>query len=202
MVISKGKGIGIGIGMCALNIRFLQLFQDNKELGKFANTFFAKTFSMELTNEHTIQIETKEDYYPIGVILKHFGQSVSDFKTMDECMAAVRHLCAENRKFQGGDEKPEIIDAKYPQFSRMWFIFSLGLTKTHTQKTEKRLEGVTDLKNLAQLEQAKVFMEGMGIEDDENPQSGAQIEGEKTGELKKTLELLKLSYLAHYSGDS
>ena len=79
----------------------------------------------------------------------------------------------------------------------MWFIFSLGLTKTHTQKTEKRLDGVTDLKSLAQLEQAKVCMEGMGLEDAENPQSGAQIEGEKADELKKTLELLKLSYLAH-----
>jgi hypothetical protein len=112
-------------------------------------------------------------------------------------MTAVRHLCAENRKFQGGDEKPEIIDAKYPQFSRMWFIFSLGLTKTHTQKTEKRLEGVTDLKNLAQLQQAKIFMEGMGIEDAENLTSGTHIEGEKVAELKKTLELLKLSYLAH-----
>jgi len=182
--------------MCALNIKFLQLFQDNKHLGKDALKF-AKAFSMSVTHDDSNTI-----VFPIGVILKHFGQSVQDFATMDECLAAVRHLCAENTRFQGGDEKPEVIDEKHPQFSRMWFVFSLGLKKVHTQKTEKKLEGVSDLKNLAQLEQAKVFMEGMGLDDPGASGSGAKIEGEKAGELKKNLELWKLSYLAHYSGDS
>ena len=176
-------------------IRFLDLFQDNKGLGKDALKF-VKTFKLAVDHTDTTAFGSNEDWYPMGKILHHFGQSVSDFTTMDECLAAVRHLCAENRRQQGYEEKPEAIDEKFPQFSRFWFVFSLGVKKVHTQNVVKKLEGIADLKTVAQLEQGKMFMEGMGF--DEGVASGSgQIENEKAAELKKALELLKLSYLAH-----
>ena len=63
----------------------------------------------------------------------------------------------------------------------------------HKQVVAKKLEQTVDLKNLAQLEEAKVFMEGMGynLVDDGAP----KVENAKAIELKKTVELLKFSHL-------
>ena len=132
----------------------------------------------------------------MGTILRHFGRQISDFKTTDDALAAVRHLVKENQRYNADtSEKPEMIDEKFPEFSRFWYVFSKGLTKTHTQNTQKKLEGVGDLKTVAMLEQGKMFMEGLGFNEEPVLGGDAQIENAKAEELKKKLELLKLSYL-------
>ena len=131
----------------------------------------------------------------MGTILGKFGKRLSDYKTTDDALAAVRHLVKENQVYNTHDDKPEQIDEKYPEFSRFWYVFSKGLTKTHTQDTEKKLEGVGDLKTVAMLEQGKMFMEGLGFNEELVAGDGAKIENAKAEELKKKLELLKLSYL-------
>ena len=182
--------------MWALNIRFLTLFQDNKGQGKDALKF-SKTFSINITHDDEHKTGSEEDYYPMGAILGKFGKKISDYKTTDDALAAVRHLVKENQIYNTHDDKPEQIDEKYPEFSRFWYVFSNGLTKTHTQNTQKKLEGVGDLKTVAMLEQGKMFMEGLGFNEELVAGDGAKIENAKAEELKKKLELLKLSYLAH-----
>ncbi len=177
--------------LCALSIRFLDLFQDNKSLGKDALKF-AKNFQISVDHSDTTSVGTKEDWFPMGHILKEFGQSVQDFKTMDDALAAVRHLCAQNRSEHGYEEKPEFLDEKFPQFSRFWFVFSLGKVQQHTSHVQKNLQQDVDLKNLDQLEKAKVFMEGLGFSEGSGS-SSVQVENEKVAELTKAVELLKLS---------
>ncbi len=123
--------------MCLLShvhvpsIRFLELFQDNKSLGKDALKF-VQNFNMSVDHQDTTRVGKKADYHPMGFILKEFGQGVHDFKTMDEAVAAVRHLCAKNIQEHGYEEKPEILDEKFPQFSRFWHVWSLGKVEEHT----------------------------------------------------------------------
>jgi len=169
----------------------LDLFQDNKNTGK-DSLKFAKTFAISLDHNDITSVGTKEDWYPMGHILKEFGQSVQDFKSMDEALAAVRHLCAQNREEHGYEEKPESLDAKFPQFSRFWFVFSLGKEQKHTSNVQKKLAQDVDLKNIKMLETAKVFMEGLGFSEGSDS-SGVQVENEKVAELTKAVELLKLS---------
>ena len=180
--------------MWALNIRFLNLFQDNKGQGK-DSLKFSKTFSISITHNDQHKTGSEEDYYPMGKILRDFGKKISDYNTVDDALAAVRHLVKENQVYNTRDDKPEMIDEKFPEFSRFWYVFSKGLTKTHTQNTQKKLEGVGDLKTVGQLEQGKMFMEGLGFNEEPVHGGGAQIENAKAEELKKKLELLKLSYL-------
>jgi hypothetical protein len=183
--------------MWALNIRFLNLFQDNKGQGKDALKF-AKTFSISIQHNDQHKTGSEEDYYPMGTILWKFGKRLSDYKTTEEALAATRHLVKENQVYNADtSNKPEMIDEKFPEFSKFWYVFSKGLQKTHTQNTEKKLEGVGDLKTVAMLEQGKMFMEGLGFNEVPVDGDGAKIENAKAADLKKKLELLKLSYLAH-----
>ncbi len=177
----------------ALIIRFLSLFQDNKSLGRDALKF-AKTFSMSVDHDDTTSVGTREDWYPMGIILKEFGHSVKDFDSVDDALNAVRYLCAQNKAEHGYEDKPESIDARFPQFSRFWFVKSLGKTEQHKSIVQKKLQQTVDLKGVAQLEQAKIFMEGLGFTDVQPGSScSGQIENEKATELKKHVELVKLS---------
>ncbi len=106
-------------------IRFLDLFQDNKLMGK-DSLKFAKVFEVKLDHVDTTTIGSKEDYFPMGDILQKHGSKLSDFKTPQDALEAVRHLCAKNREQHGYEEKPEKVDEKFPQFSEFWFVFSLG----------------------------------------------------------------------------
>ena len=174
-------------------IRFLDLFQDNKTLGRDALKF-AKDFQMSVTHNDLTTVGTKEDFFPIGQILGLYGQSIKDFKSTDEALDAVRHLCALNREEHGYDEKPEQVDAKFPIFSKFYFVMGQGKLSVHTSDVQKKLSQHVDIKNLGQLEEAKLFMEGMGFKD-EADKSSVQVENAKAAEAKKLVELLKLPYL-------
>ena len=161
----------------------MDLFQDNKNLGK-DSLKFAKTFSIGVQHNDVTTVGTKEDYFPMGQILAQYGQSIKDFASEGEALEAVRHLCAKNREEHQYEEKPEKLDEKYTGFSRFWFVMSMGKTAEHKQTETKNLEQQVDLKNIAQLEEAKVFMEGMGF-NEERSVSSVQVEHAKAGELKK-----------------
>ena len=168
------------------------MFQDNKGLGKDALKF-AKTFAVTVDHKDRTQCGTMEDWYSMGHILGEHGQRVTDFKSVEDALAAVRHLCAKNAEEHGYAPKPECLDESFLQFSKFWFIFSLGKTTLHVSDTTKKLEQSSDLKTLAQLDQAKLFLEGMGFEAT-GASSTVKIENEKATGLKKLVELLKLPY--------
>ena len=172
------------------------MFQDNKSLGKDALKF-AKSFKMGVEHTDDTAVGNKEDWYPMGKILEAFGMGFKDFKTNEEALEAVRHLCAQNRKEHGYDVKQELLDETYPQFSRFWFVMSLGKKKVHKQSVSKQLLQNTDLKNLKQLEEAKLFMEGMGFDEvkDEPGKASGHVENVKAADLKKAVEMLKRPYM-------
>ena len=174
-----------------IGTRFLDLFQDSKSLGKDALKF-VKTFAMSVSHTDSTTVGTKEDFWPMGKILEHYGQSLKDYPNTDDALAAVRHLCALNREEHGYSEKPEQLDDKFPSFSKFWFVMGQGKTCLHTSNVEKKLEQHADIKNLAQLEETKLFLEGMGFKD-EADKSSVQVENAKAGETKKLVELLKCS---------
>ena len=174
------------------------MFQDNKHLGKDALKF-VKTFQVSVEHTDRVVIGTQEDWYTAGALLKDNGLTWSDYKTPKEALDVVRHICAKNKAEHGYDAKPEEIDDTYPELSKFWFVKSKGKTKTHLQDVAKKLEQCSDLKSLDQLEQAKLFMEGMGYQGEGVSSSNVKIESEKIVELKQTTELLKLSYLAWHT---
>ena len=176
-----------------IGIRFSDLFQDNKNLGKDALKF-VKTFSIGVQHNDVTTVGTKEDYFPMGQILAQHGQSIKDFASEGDALEAVRHLCAKNREEHQYEEKPEKLDEKYTGFNRFWFVMSMGKTAEHKQIETKNLEQQVDLKNIAQLEEAKVFMEVMGF-NEERSVSSVQVEHAKAGELKNKNELLKQPHL-------
>ena len=176
-----------------IGIRFLDLFQDNKLLGK-DSLKFAKTFNMSVEHNDVTTMGTQEDFFPVGKILEHYGQTLKDFTDIEEALTAVRHLCVKNREEHQYDEKPEYVDDKFPMFSKFFFVFSKGKHQEHKQVVHKKLEQTVDLKNLAQLQEAKIFMEGIGfnsVASDAPP----KVENAKAIELKKNVELLKFSHL-------
>ena len=177
-----------------IGIRFLDLFQDNKLLGK-DSLKFAKTFNMSVEHNDVTTMGTQEDFFPVGKILEHYRQTLRDFTSIEEALTAVRHLCVKNREEHQYDEKPEYVDDKFPAFSKFFFVMSKGKVQEHKQVVQKKLEQTVDLKNIAQLEEAKIFMEGIGfnsVASDAPP----KVENAKAIELKKNVELLKFSHLA------
>jgi hypothetical protein len=173
--------------------RFLGLFEDNKKLGKDALKF-SKHFKMHVEHMDTTVVGTMEDYYPMGRILQEYGQTVGDFKNDGDALEAVRYLCARNQAEHGYENKPEGLDEKFPRFSKFWFVFSKGKSSEHSSQIAKKLDQDTDIKNLEQLQQAKIFMEGLGFQE-EAASSTVQVENEKSVELKKATELVKLTLL-------
>ena len=178
-----------------IGIRFLELFQDNKLLGK-DSLKFAKTFNMSVEHNDVTTMGTQEDFFPVGKILESYGQTLRDFTSIEDALTAVRHLCVKNREEHQYDEKPEYVDDKFPAFSKFFFVMSKGKVQEHKQVVQKKLEQTVDLKNIAQLEEAKIFMEGMGYNSvGEAAPSGVKVENAKAIELKKNVELLKFSHL-------
>ena len=180
------------------DMRFLQIFQENKHLGRDALKF-TKTFSVSVVHDDVTKIATKEDWFPMGAILEHYGSKVSDYKDMEAALTAVRHLCAKNQQEHGYTPKKEDIDEQFPQFSKFWFIFSLGKKEVHEQKQSKQLEGYTDVNSKAEVDKAKLFMEGLGYQESgcsstPGGEASVKIEHEKYQALCKNLELLKFSY--------
>ena len=125
-----------------IGIRFLDLFQDNKSLGR--------------DNNDVTTVGTREDYFPMDQILAGYGQTLKDFTNESDALEAVRHLCAQNRAEHHYEEKPEMLDEKYPTCNGFWFVMSTGKTQEHAQTVSKNQEQQVDLENLAQLEEAQL----------------------------------------------
>ena len=178
--------------------RFLQLFQANKDKGK-DSLKFAINFGMEVSHSDESTIGKKTDYYPIGFILREHGMQISDYKNSGEALEAARHLVKKNAEHFGWDPKkyPEKVDEKHPEFSTMWFVWSLGKTETYHSVQKKTLSQDAPLDSMAKLEQGKVFMEGIGWQDPdaESGSSSVTIEAAKYQELQAKVELLKTTYL-------
>ena len=173
--------------------RFLNHFTNDKPLGK-DSLKFAKEFVVAVTHGDTTTVGSKEDCYPIGVILKEFGRGLNDFPNVEEALAAVRHLCAVNQAEFGYEPKAEAIDEKFPEYSKFWYRLSLGKEEKNTSSCVKNLHQQSDVKTLSQLHQAKIFMEGMGFneENDKGDDTSVTIESVLYTELKQKVELMKL----------
>jgi len=177
------------------------LFQDNRKLGK-DSLKFAKQFAVEVKHEDQTTVGRKSDYYPMGYILKEHGMSVVDYENQEKALQACQYLVSKNQEQYGWREEdhPGCVDTDHYEFSRFWFVWSMGKTETNTATTSKSLEQQVNLDNVQKLEQAKIFMEGMGCPTDEESSSSVKIEAEKMQDLKKHAELLKKSYLMHTQG--
>ena len=93
------------------DMRFLQIFQENKHLGRDALKF-TKTFSVSVVHDDVTKIATKEDWFPMGTILGHYGSKVPDYKDMEAALTAVRHLCAKHQQEHGYEPKQEDIEGQ------------------------------------------------------------------------------------------
>ena len=172
--------------------RFLSLFEDNKGKGNKDSLKFAKGFTVKVQIDNETSVGTKEDMFPMGMILEHYGQRVGDFESMEKATEAVRHLCKKNASSHGYDQEAwhEQLDPDFPQFSKFWFVFSKAKETTDVQRTSKELIGKSDVKTVGQLENTKVFLEGMGWSEPLNGE-GPKIENVKFEELQKKVGELK-----------
>ena len=153
-----------------IGIRFLDLFQDNKSLGRDDN---------DVTT-----VGTSEDYFPMDQILAGYGQRLRDFTNESDALEAGRHLCAKNCAEHHYEMKPEMLDEKCPAPNGFCAVMSMGKTLEHAQTVSKNQEQQVDLKNPAQLQQAQLFVEGLGL-NTERPTSSVQVEHTKADGLEK-----------------
>ena len=167
------------------------MFQDNKMLGK-ESLKFAKSFHVTVAHEDVTEVGRVQDYWPAGKILAEFGMTVADFDTNEELLKAVQHLCKSNAEEHGYELKEAKIDEVFPQFSKFWYVFNLGKKQTHVGTVAKKLEQESELKDLKQLETAKMFMEGIGFRPDDGPSSSSVlIENVKYNALITQVDILK-----------
>ena len=174
--------------------RFLNFFNNDKVLGK-DQLKFIKQFEFAVTHSDTTEVGDVQDMYHMNVILeKCGGRKVHEYDSLEEAMTHVRHLCAINQKEYGYEPKDEAIDEAFPQFSKFWYKFSLGKQEKHVSTEKKMLSAKGDVKTLGQLASAKVFMEGMGLDegDDNADDSSVTIESVLYAELKQKNELIRL----------
>ena len=165
------------------------MFQEDKFKGKDALKF-VKNFECALEHQDKTTIKQREDMFPIGLILAEYGQKVQDFPSVEKALAAARHLCKLNRQEHGYEEKPEFIDKEFPQFSKLWFVFTSGRETENAQVVSKKLHQNAPVKTTSQLEQAKVFMEGMGFDEEvgSGGDASASIEHARNAELQQAIE--------------
>ena len=176
-------------------LRFLAAFQDNKHLGKDALKF-AKTFNMGVKHEEKVKIGSREDMYTASYILTELGMPWAQWGSAQEALDAVKHLQTENARIHGYEKKMNL-NEEFPMFSQFWYVFAEGKQKSTEQIIRKELSQDTDLKNVGQLEAAKLAFELHGFDDGaaELGDSSASVENAKAAEVKKLCELIKLSYL-------
>ncbi len=87
---------------------------------------FVKQFVVSVTTSDTTGTGTTEDYFTVAQILDKKGVSFKDFASPQEALAAAEHLQAQNMQEHGYslEEFPTVVDEKFPQFTRMYFIDS------------------------------------------------------------------------------
>ena len=169
--------------------RFLQLFDENKKKGTEALKF-VKKFDVALTVSDTTTLAHTDDYFSVGEILSFFGSNIDSFEDKKEALARASYLCERNQKEHGYEKHAPCLDDKFPEYSRFFFRKSKGRTVAWEQDEQKQLSGEVGLKNLKQLEEAKVFLEGHGLGDQvETP--GVQVANVKYEKLQESTAVLK-----------
>ena len=157
--------------------RFLELFEANKALGKDGLKFM-KEFQMKVSCDTATTIAYNEDYFPMGEILDKFGKRMAEFPTVDAALKAVRHLCDVNQTEYEYEKKAEMIDEKFPEYSKFWYRFSKGKYDENKTTCSNALRQLSDIKTWRQLEQSKLIMEGAS----KLTMEGAAL-GKKAGEI-------------------
>ena len=155
-------------------------------------------FNKKLVHNDITEVAQHEDFQTPLQILESNGSSLKDFGTIDEAMAAVWHLVEKSQKeFEWTfEEYPCKMDAKFPQFSRIYYVMSKGKTSCWKQNQEKVMEQTFKVKNQQQLQDAAAFMEGLGFSPDAGP-SSVQIVNEKFNELQKETKAASTSHLIY-----
>ena len=173
----------------------MQLFEDNGA-GKGKGCLnFTKEFAVAIRHHDVVAVSKVEDYMPMGQILGYYGKTVKEYSNIEKALAAVRHLVSKNEAEWDRDPKdhPEAIDQEFPEFSKFYFVWCLGKKTDNIDETSKELSQSAPLKNVAQIEAAKLFMEGMGhnpmVED-----SQPTITNVKYEEIAKAVEGIKTTY--------
>ena len=144
---------------------------------------------MTINNDDNTKVAWKEDYYTAGSILQMNGSSMKDFENIQDALKAVEHLVEKNHAANSYDKEthPPQLDKGFPAFSKWWYVQSKGKLHENKQNTQKVLSQQVPLKSLAQLEGAKVFMEGIGFSES----SSVTIENAKMIELKDLVKKMK-----------
>ena len=154
---------------------------------------------MSIKHSDVVDISQVEEYMPMGQILGYYGKTVSDFPTTGKALEAVRHLVKKNCAEHGRDpkDKPEAIDDAFPEFSKFFFVWCLGKKSSNIGETSKELSQAADLKNVDQLENAKLFMEGMGFTK-KLEESQPAIANVKYEDILKAVEVMKTTYTFYH----
>jgi len=177
----------------AARARFLSAFETNG--GKAGALKYLSTFTMTVTHTDLVEVGSTSDYRSVGQILNLHGMGFKDYPNIKEAVEGVEYLVKKNRdQFDWCEEtSPPAIDNERPQFSRYWYVHSLGRKDTAEQETKKQLTGVAQLKNVQQLKASLGFMEGMGFEN--APSSSLEIQNANYAVLMTAVESLKSSYM-------
>ena len=140
--------------------------------------------------ENDAALAHTDDYFSVGEILSFFGSNIDSFEDKKQALARASYLCERNQQEHGYEKHAPCLDDKFPEYSRFFFRKSKGRTVAWEQDEQKQLSGEVGLKNLKQLEEAKVFLEGHGLGDQvETP--GVQVANVKYGELQESTAVLK-----------
>ena len=156
-------------------------------------------FEKSLQFENNTKTTSNEDYQTAANILKLNGMDWKAYDTDEDAMAAVQHLVSKNNIDMSTDltEYPPKIDHDMPMFSQFWYIQSKGKDRTFETKETKSLSQAGGLKNLQQLDDARLMMEAVptSLTDGPTDAKPGQIVSVKYEELKKEVDSFQKAYL-------
>lgn len=109
---------------------------------------------------------------------------LSDFKTHDQALKVADDIVAQNKKDIGHDEKD--MPHENPLLVRVFYIHGQGKKRTWSQSEKKELQLESDLKNVKQLGDASMFIEGMGVTAGSSSAGGENVKVEHVTHAKMT----------------
>jgi hypothetical protein len=83
-------------------------------------------------------------------------------------------------------------------FSKYWYVVSKGKTTASCQNNQKVLQGAANIKNVAQIEGAQAFMEGIGWSEP----STVGVENANLEKVAQMVSKLKKTYLSTSDPDA
>lgn len=94
-------------------------------------------------------------------ILQCNGLSMSDFGDQEEALKVADEIIKVNaQEFE--HEKDPIVHTSMPLLNRYWYVHSKGLKRTLENKEKKSVDLEADVKKLKDVQDAHIFLEGMG----------------------------------------